>query len=59
MNSVFTWIFIVEMACKLLAFGVKKYASDKMNLLDGAVVLLSIVELIISATGGSGGGGSL
>ena len=59
MNSVFTWIFIVEMACKLLAFGPKKYCADKMNLLDGAVVLLSIVELMITATGGDSGGGNL
>ena len=59
MNTVFTWIFIVEMACKLTAFGPKKYCGDKMNLLDGAVVILSIIELIITATGGSGGGGNL
>ena len=52
MNTVFTWIFIVEMACKLTAFGPKKYCSDKMNLLDGAVVILSIIELLITATGG-------
>ena len=51
MNSVFTWIFIVEMSCKLLAFGPKKYVGDKMNILDGAVVILSIIELIMSATG--------
>ena len=59
MNSVFTWIFIVEMAFKLTAFGVRKYLRDPMNRLDGAVVILSIVELVITATGGSGGGGNL
>ena len=59
MNSVFTWIFIVEMGCKLLAIGVSKYCQEKMNLLDGAVVLLSIVELVITATGQKGGGGNL
>ena len=59
-NSVFTWIFIVEMGCKLLAVGPKKYVGETMNILDGAVVSLSIIELTIAAAGdGDGGGGSL
>ena len=44
-NSVFSWIFIVEMAMKLLALGVPNYCSEAMNLLDGTVVLFSIVEI--------------
>jgi hypothetical protein len=60
LNEVFTWIFIVEMSLKLLARGPKKYASEPMNLLDGGVVTLSIVEILIaSVSGGSGGGGNL
>lgn len=55
----FTWIFIVEMSCKLLAMGPKKYVGEKMNILDGAVVSLSIIEMAIAAGGGDGGGGSL
>ena len=47
MNDIFTWIFIVEMSLKLLARGPKKYAREPMNLLDGAVVILSIVEIIM------------
>ena len=58
-NQVFTWIFIVEMSCKLLAVGPKKYVGEKMNILDGAVVILSIIEMAMVAVGGSGGGGSL
>jgi hypothetical protein len=50
-NSVFTWIFIVEMSTKLLAIGVSKYCDEGMNLLDGGVVLLSIVELSMSGGG--------
>jgi len=50
-NSVFTWIFIVEMATKLLAIGVGKYCEEGMNLLDGGVVLLSCVELAMSGGG--------
>ena len=59
MNLVFTWIFIVEMGLKLLARGPKKYAAERMNLLDGAVVMLSIVEMIMQAVGGGSGAGSL
>jgi len=33
------------MAFKLMGLGVKKYLADKMNYLDGGIVLLSIVEL--------------
>ena len=59
MNDVFTWIFIVEMALKLLARGPKKYAKEPMNLLDGGVVILSIVELVMGLLGGGSGTGSL
>lgn len=59
MNEIFTWIFIVEMTIKLLARGPKKYAKEPMNLLDGGVVILSIVEKIMEMLGGGGGAGSL
>lgn len=58
-NTIFTWIFIVEMTLKLLAFGPTKYSKEVMNLLDGGVVILSIVELLMSALGGGSGAGSL
>lgn len=59
MNTIFTWIFIVEMCMKLLARGVKKYTADRMNLLDGAVVSLSIVEIVMASLGGGAGAGNL
>lgn len=59
MNQIFTWIFIVELTIKLLARGAKKYVSEKFNLLDGGVVLLSIVEMIMNSLGGGGGAGNL
>lgn len=34
------------MAVKLLAIGVRKYCADKMNWIDGSVVLLSIFEKV-------------
>ena len=45
-NTVFTYLFIYEMGTKILALGVQKYLADKMNWLDGGVVLLSIFEII-------------
>lgn len=61
MNELFTWIFIYEMAVKLLAIGPKKYTASKWNLLDGGVVLLSIMELIMESqqSNGSEGGSSV
>jgi len=59
LNEIFTWIFIGEMGLKLIAIGPKKYSANVMNLLDGAVVLLSIVEILMEAIGGGGGGANL
>jgi hypothetical protein len=49
-NSYFTQIFIVEMVLKLLALGVAKYCSDRLNYLDGTVVLISVFESIFTAS---------
>jgi len=59
MNEIFTWIFIVEMTMRILARGPKKYVSETMNLLDGGVVCLSIIEMIMASLGGGGGANSL
>mmetsp|Transcript_20713 Transcript_20713/g.31752 ORF Transcript_20713/g.31752 Transcript_20713/m.31752 type:complete len:131 (-) Transcript_20713:3441-3833(-) len=48
-NNWFTWIFIYEMISKLLAIGFAKYSADKMNYLDGGVVLLSVFEMVVEA----------
>ena len=45
-NMVFTYIFIYEMVVKIAAIGIKKYSASKWNLLDGGIVLLSIIEVI-------------
>jgi hypothetical protein len=52
-NNVFTWIFIVEMTLKILSLGPIGYLRDKMNLFDGIIVVLSIVEMAF-LSGGSG-----
>ena len=42
------------MSSKLIAIGIVKYWSDKMNYIDGGVVILSLFEMILNAilTGG-------
>lgn len=46
------------MGVKLLGLGIKKYCADRLNYLDGFVVLISIFELIYTALAGQGGGAS-
>jgi hypothetical protein len=48
-NLIFTIIFTIEMGFKIIAIGIKKYLSAKMNYLDGIVVILSLVEVIMSS----------
>ena len=57
-NLAFTCIFIYEMSVKLLAIGPRKYSASKWNLLDGGVVLLSIIEIIVEQQTSSTKGGS-
>jgi len=45
MNTFFTVVFCVEMVFKLIGLGPRKYSRDKINYLDGAVVILSLIEL--------------
>ena len=53
MNSWFTYIFIAELGLKLIGLGPITYLKDKMNYLDGAVVMLSVVELSFMSGGGA------
>lgn len=46
-NTVFTWIFIAELSLKIIGLGPIKYLKDRLNYLDGIVVVVSIAELII------------
>ena len=55
-NSYFTWIFIVELVLKIAGIGVNKYLADKLNYMDGFIVLASVFELVYEElTKGSGG----
>ena len=52
-NFVFTIIFCAEMIFKLAGLGMKRYLRDKMNYLDGAIVILSLIELAFFSDGSS------
>jgi len=60
-NTVLTWIFIIEMFIKLIGLGFKEYVSDDFNIFDGTIVVISIVEIIIEYIPGLevGGGGAI
>ena len=53
MNTVLTWVFIVEASLKIGGFGIIKYLRDKMNYLDLIVVLLSVVEMAFQSGKGN------
>ena len=55
-NNWFTGIFIVEMVVKIAGIGIKKYLADKLNYMDGFIVLASIFELIYTALQDGEGG---
>jgi len=50
-NTVFTYVFIVEMVFKLIALGIKNYVVDPMNIFDGTIVLFSIADLMFLSGG--------
>ena len=51
-NLILTISFILEMVTKVIGMGFEEYAKDRFNLFDAAVVIMSIVELALSAGGG-------
>lgn len=49
-NSFFTAAFIIELVCKVVALGVRRYIRDlgrRWNQLDVAIVILSIVGIVL------------
>ncbi|XP_047636981.1 voltage-dependent T-type calcium channel subunit alpha-1H isoform X6 [Phacochoerus africanus] len=46
-NYVFTIVFVVEAALKLVAFGFRRFFKDRWNQLDLAIVLLSIMGITL------------
>ena len=44
-----TWLFILEMAIKLFGLGCHGYWSDGWNVLDGTIVIMSMLEMALTA----------
>ncbi len=51
MNYAFTIVFTVEMGLKLLAYSPLGYVRDGMNVFDGIIVILSLVEILFLQSG--------
>ena len=51
MNDIFTYIFSIEMCIKLLAYGIKGYVKDTINVFDGSIVIISLIEVIFIQVG--------
>lgn len=56
-NYAFVVIFTFEMVVRLGGLGWRGYKADSFNLFDGTIVILSLVEILMSAATGSSGGG--
>jgi len=51
-NLGFTIFFMVEMVLKLIGLGICTYLKDTWNVFDGAIVMISCLELGLSESGG-------
>ena len=48
-SFVFTVLFVLEMAVKLVGLGVRGYLSDRVNVFDGVIVVINVVEVVVSS----------
>ena len=55
-NTFFTVIFTVEVVIKVTGLGVSGFASDKFNIFDALIVIISLVETFAQSAGSEGGG---
>ncbi|XP_043570328.1 voltage-dependent T-type calcium channel subunit alpha-1G-like isoform X2 [Chiloscyllium plagiosum] len=57
-NYIFTVIFLTEMAVKLVAmglcFGQRTYLKSSWNILDGLLVMISVIDILVSLVSDSG-----
>ena len=49
-NSIFFAIFLVEMMMKIIGLGLRTYVTDKFNIFDSVIVLISTVDVVIYYT---------
>jgi hypothetical protein len=52
-NTFFTLVFATEMFSRITAIGPSKWLKDKMNYMDGTIVMLSLVEMIFMSGSGA------
>lgn len=57
MNSVFSYIFIIELLMKLVVYG-KSFFMSSWNTFDFFVVMASVLDIILNFSGASNGGAS-
>ena len=50
LNDIFSYFFILEMVIKLIGLGFREYCRDSFNIFDAVVVILTIVDMVITAT---------
>ena len=46
LNTIFTWVFFVEMICKITGLGFSSYWANSYNRFDSIVVILSFIDWI-------------
>merc|ERR1711871_1743265 len=57
-NYIFTFIFVVEMACKILGMTLRGYVAAISNVFDAVLVFFAVLEIIlVDALGGQAPGG--
>ena len=64
LNLSFTIIFTFEVVIKIIGVGVRGFASDRFNIFDSVIVLISLIEMVVEALnnddeGGGGSGGAI
>ena len=58
-NEFFTWIFFLEMICKIIGLGFSNYRQDSYNVFDAVIVVISLVDWALSRIPGLNAGSAL
>ena len=53
-NEVFYFVFVIELIFKLIGLGFASYFRDQSNIFDFIIVVLSTVDVVISAVTSGG-----
>jgi hypothetical protein len=47
-NVFFSWVFLVEFVLKIIVLGFRDYLRDPYNVFDGAVAIMSVIDITLS-----------